>query len=308
MAVRRPLILDGSNNLIEMTDAQLNQVRDRCRYLYGASPSVTLSRVASAGSLSGFNDTRMQAGAYSTNASGYPAETTTAEPSTVTVTHDKISESVASTSQPADTNSVAFPVYNNGGNIRAMTATDMYDTFIYSAIDTIQGSTGQPGTYYIHTSTSLSGYTAVSTSSVFSDTRANTAYYTAAGIPETLDQPSTITNYYLLKANNMGAPSMSLPIYIRNSDKNLQQFTQGNIDTQLQNFMRHAAAGVTGTRLRFNVNGSGTIQGTGMVDTKLNGSGNYQTRFVSGNDYRAQEFPNGSAVTISTNYLRLNQT
>jgi len=250
----------------------------------------------------------MQAGAYSTNIAGYPAETTTAEPSTVTVTHDKISESVASTSQPADTNSVAFPVYNNGGNIRAMTATDMYDTFIYSAIDTIQGSTGQPGTYYIHTSTSLSGYTAVSTSSVFSDTRANTASYTAAGIPETLDQPSTITNYYLLKANNMGAPSMSLPIYIRNSDKNLQQFTQGNIDTQLQNFMRHAAAGVTGTRLRFNVNGSGTIQGTGMVDTKLNGSGNYQTRFVSGNDYRAQEFPNGSAVTISTNYLRLNQT
>ena len=30
-----------------------------------------------------------------------------------------------------------------------------------------------------------------------------------------------------------------------------------------------------------------------MVDTRLNGSGNYQTRFVNADDYRAQEFPNG---------------
>ena len=27
-----------------------------------------------------------------------------------------------------------------------------------------------------------------------------------------------------------------------------------------------------------------------MVDTRLDGSGNYQTRFVNANDYRAQEF------------------
>ena len=44
-----------------------------------------------------------------------------------------------------------------------------------------------------------------------------------------------------------------------------------------------------------------------MADTKLNGSGNYQTRFVGLDDYRAQEFPNGSAATISTYYLRINK-
>ena len=42
-----------------------------------------------------------------------------------------------------------------------MTLTDMYDTFIFPAIDTItRCAVGQPGTYRIHTSTSLSGYTA----------------------------------------------------------------------------------------------------------------------------------------------------
>ena len=36
--------------------------------------------------------------------------------------------------------------------------------------------------------------------------------------------------------------------------------------------------------------GSGNTRGSGIVDTKLNGSGNYQTRFVNADDYRAQEF------------------
>ena len=41
-----------------------------------------------------------------------------------------------------------------------------------------------------------------------------------------------------------------------------------------------------------------------MVDTRMNGS-NYQTRFVNANDYRAQEFPGGSATTVATYNLRI---
>ena len=48
----------------------------------------------------------------------------------------------------------------------------------------------------------------------------------------------------------------------------------------------------------------GTTRGTAMVDTRLDGSGNYQTRQV-GDDYRAQEFPNGSNSTITTYNLRI---
>ena len=46
-----------------------------------------------------------------------------------------------------------------------------------------------------------------------------------------------------------------------------------------------------------------------MVDTKLNGAGNYQQEYVNAtDDYRSQEFPNGSAVTISTYNLRITKT
>ena len=50
---------------------------------------------------------------------------------------------------------------------------------------------------------------------------------------------------------------------------------------------------------------TGNARGSSMVDTKLNGSGNYQTRYVNTNDYRAQEFPNGSPVTQNTYTIRI---
>ena len=307
MTVRTPLILDGSNNLIEMSTAQIDAVKDRCRYLYGASPSVTLSRVASNGGLGNLSDTRKQAGAMSTSVSSFPSEATTAEPSTVTVQRAHISESRTDTTATADTNSVAFPVYQTSGNIQAMTLTDVYDTFIYPAIDTITGAAGQPGTYYIHTATTLSGYTAVSNSIVYADTRADTSLYTAGGIGETLDQPTTVTSYYLLAADNIAAPSMEQMLFIRNSDKNIEQYTQAEMDGWLQNCMRHVASEVTGSKISYNLNGSGTNLGSGMADTILNGAGNHQTRYVGLDDYRAQEFPNGSAVTATTHRLKMEQ-
>ena len=243
----------------------------------------------------------------STSVSSFPSEATTAEPSTVTVQRAHISESRTDTTATADTNSVAFPVYQTSGNIQAMTLTDVYDTFIYPAIDTITGAAGQPGTYYIHTATTLSGYTAVSNSIVYADTRADTSLYTAGGIGETLDQPTTVTSYYLLAADNIAAPSMEQMLFIRNSDKNIEQYTQAEMDGWLQNCMRHVASEVTGSKISYNLNGSGTNLGSGMADTILNGAGNYQTRYVGLDDYRAQEFPNGSAVTATTHRLKMEQ-
>ena len=45
-----------------------------------------------------------------------------------------------------------------------------------------------------------------------------------------------------------------------------------------------------------------------MADTILTGSGDYQTRQVGGNDYSAQEFPNGSANTANTWFLKINKS
>jgi hypothetical protein len=323
MAFRYPLILDGSNNLKEMTAAQVTAVSDRVRYLYGANPSVTLSRVASGGNLGTITDTRKISGASSTStgnqntvddgAAEYTQEAGTAEPGSTTVNYARITQTKDDTTASVDTNNIAFPIYRNAdSNIRAMSLDDVIDTFINPAIDAITGnSQPQPGTYYIHTATSLSGYSAVSTSPVFSDTRADVGSFLAANIGiggTTQDFATTVTNYYLLSANNMAAPSMEQMLFIRNSDKNIEQYTQAEMDAWLQNCVRHTASegSGTGTRITYNYT-TGTNLGSGMNDTILNGSGNYQTRFVGVDDYRAQEFPNGSSTTSQTHRLKITQ-
>ncbi len=307
MAIRKPLKLD-STNLKEMSSTDTTNIISRMVYLYMTDPSVTLSVVANSGSLTAINDTRMQAGAMSTSNTAFPNEATTAEPSTVTVAFDKIDEATASLSAPADTNNIRFPVYTEtsiNNNIKSMSLADMYDTFVNIDAGGQQGASiqipaAQP--YKIHTSTTPpSGYTLVSSTPVFIDTRANTSLYTASGIPETLDQPQTITSYYLHKANGT-AVTAPTPLYI-DSNQNLKEYTAAEFDAVLKEIIRYTSVSLTSNTLRYFIGGAGTTCGTGMANTKLNGSGNYQTRQV-GDDYRAQEFPNGSVVTEATYYLK----
>jgi len=306
MAVRTPLKLDGSNNLIEMSSSDITAIKNQVRYLYGTDPSVDLSQVSSGGSLGTISDTRKSAGAFSSRVDRFPTEAETAEPGTVTVNYARINQSTENTTETADTNNKAFPVYQSSGNIYAMTRTDLYDTFIYPAIDTLTDGTDQPGTYRIHTSTSLSGHTLISSTPVFVDTRANTGAYTSGGIPEALDQPTTVTNYYLFRTNSGSAVSYTVPVFIR-TDNSLQQYTTANFDAILKNSVRHVASEVAGSRIRYSLS-AGNNRGSGMVNTILNGSGNYQQRFVNADDYRAQEFPNGSVTTASTTFLKIQQT
>ena len=203
MAVRKPLYV-SSGNLQEMDTTMVGQIVDQAVYQYSLSPSVALSVVGSSGTLAAITDTRKQAGAQSTSASSTPSEGTTAEPSTVTVTYDKVSETRTAGSPTSDTGKTWPVYYNSSGQIQAMNLTDVKDTFLHPAIDLLaSGSTGtqQGGTYHVSTSASVSGSTEVSGSStaIFTDTRANTGAYAAGSIPETLDQPTTITNYFLQK-------------------------------------------------------------------------------------------------------------
>ena len=101
MAIRVPL-KNNSGDLQEMTTAEVNEVVDQIVYQYSLNPSVSLSVVGSSGTLAAIADTRLQAGAQSTSISAFPNEATTAEPSVVTVTYDKISEAKASLSPTAD--------------------------------------------------------------------------------------------------------------------------------------------------------------------------------------------------------------
>lgn len=301
MAFRRPLYYDGSD-LREMTDTHIGQIRSRCVYLYGNNPSVDITVPSSGGDLGTINDTRKTAGASITRADRFATEGETAEPGTVTVGYSRLDENVESITQPADTNNRKNFLYQSSGDIHAMTNNDMYDTFYDSAINTLVDGSDRDGTYRIHTGTSLSGHTLISSTPVFSDTRANTGAYTQGGIGETLDQPFTVTNYYLFRTNqgHQGNPTYTSPLFIR-TDSDLQTHTLGGSDTVLAADMRYWGT----QKIRYSVNGGGNNRGSGIANTILNGSGNYQTRFVNTNDYRAQEFPNGTAVTANTYFLRI---
>ena len=189
-----------------------------------------------------------------------------------------------------------------------MSLTDYVDTFIYATLDamiTASESAATNGTYTIATSASVTNYAEASGAgtAVFLDTRADTSAYSAAGIPETLDQPTTVTSFFLQRANfSRTFPTQAL--LLTDSSGNLNQVDlssdTSSFNAILKNDIRHYAAEDTGGhKLSYNINGSGNARGTAMVDTRLNGSGNYQQLQV-GDDYRSQEFPNGSAATINT--------
>ena len=99
-----------------------------------------------------------------------------------------------------------------------------------------------------------------------------------------------------------------MPLFI-NSDNDLQTFVESTIDGLFTEWIRETAAESSdGYQISYTIetSGSGNSRGSAMVNTKLDGAGSHQTRQV-GDDYRAQEFPNGTAQTISTYNLRINK-
>lgn len=320
MPVRTPLYVDGTN-LREMSAAMIAEIKLRMFNLYLSNPSVTLSVVGSGGSLGSLTDTRLQAGVVSTSVSEFPTEATTAEPSIVSVSVARITQTVATDANPGAASLISFPIYYTPeGNIRTMNLQDMYDTFAFDVLNggwiTSDGSTVFTNglaiagvVYTISTATTVAGYTEVSGSStpVFSDTRANTSAFAAGDIPETEDQPTTIENYYLHRIN-AAVTAFTVPARITLLT-NIETPTTAAMETVYSSVIRYFAQAEVGYRLRYayGVNGSGTgvVCGSAMTDTRLDGAGNYQTLQPGGDDYRAQEFPDGTAQAINVYTLKL---
>ena len=311
MAVRTPLY-NNSGNIQEMDATQIQQIKDFCTLKFFSGNPVELQVDVGNGTIGSISDTRLQAGAASTSASSFPSEATTAEPSVVTVTQNNIKQILATTPTLTNDTGNLYPVYyDSQNNIQAMNLQDMKDTFIHPVIDTLastDNTSAQAGTYFISSSSTAADSVkqVVSATPLYTDTRADTSAYTAGGIGETLDQPTNITQYYLHK-NIRTSETLTYPLKIR-SDNDLQVYPTSDFDAMIQNLMVYTAlASTDGYTIRYEL-GTSTAnysKGTGIADTRLNGSGNYQTRFVNADDYRAQEFPDGSPTTINTYYLRL---
>ena len=313
MAVRRPVYLNNGN-IQQMDDTMFGLLKDRFRYEFQQAVPIGLSVVGSGGNLGTMTDTRMQAGASTTRADRFSTEAETNEPSQVSISYSKMNMNVSTApSITSDDGKRYFCYIDDDANVQAMTYQDVLDSIVRPVIDELTNGSNtnqQAGTYFIDTNATASGdETLVSGTPVFIDTRANVSAYTSSGIGETQDQPTTINSYYL-KKNTISSPSLSvLPLKIR-GDNDIQEFTLAEVNTIANELMRNETIdSAGGYKIRYNINGTGTNVGSGMIDTRLTGgSGNYQTRYVNTNDYRAQEFPDGTATTISTYFLKIQKT
>jgi len=303
-------------------DPYADQVSQRIAYLYSLNTTVTLSVVASGGSLGNIgSDTRMIAGAStSTTAAegGFAGEGATPNISSILGgTYARITQTVGSApALPVDTNLHRFPIMRlaTGGQYQSMTHDECLEFFIEPVIakmtsGTINANAG--GMYHISTSSNVSGSTLVSATPVFIDTRANASLYTSGGIGEVQDQPTTVSNYYLHKVTPAANTPDYMPVYWDYNGGYLKNMPLSMFDDifspMIQYYILNGSGLVdTDVRIRYNLNGSGTTMGTVMADTYLSGSSasGYTQRFVSTSDYRTQEFPNGTPATLNTYTLK----
>jgi len=342
MAVRRALLIKDSEAIKEYTDTERDNIHQFIAKCYASANQntggVKLHFVNSSGSLSAMTDTRMQSGtsvettgdqdAVDDGAAEYADEATTPEPTSFTQeTFDKIDQTRINPLNgftPSDWNSwTVKPVYMESDSvIREMSFQDVLDTFIDPVIDNIVSGTTSAlagGTYFISTNTSETNCSNLGV--VFIDTITDmdpaTTTITAANIGEdgTVQQgaATTQTTYRLFRNNGVSiTPKRPLVIdYTSNGRTNpggLREMTHTEMVDLFCQLIRQQVFDGTGNTLTYSINGSGTAKGTSMVDTRLNGSGTYTTLFVDANDYRAQEFPDGTASAAQTYTLRLNRT
>ena len=318
MTARNPLYHD-SGNLIEMSSTQLLEWQRAAIQQYAANPSVVIT-VGSGNIGTTLSDTRFRSSTATQQASSFA---TAGSLGTVTTNFNKIVQTITNPSVLSDTGK-SFPVYYDGsGSIQAMSLADFLDTFIKPAIVLMTASSEANagdfgGTFAISTSSSAaSGFTNVSSTAVFIDTRANTGSFSSGqigGSGSTQDHSSTVNSFFMNKDNGDAiTPSQNL-LYVDSNNDLREYATSGDDATDildiLEQFIRDLAASddsASDHNIRYNINGSGNTRGTSMTDTKLNGSGSQTNRFVGGNDYRSQRFPNGSATTISTFNFKINR-
>ena len=325
----------------QMDTASVDNVHGFATYAYGQNPSARLEVNTANGSLMGgqpFVDTYYVAGAYSTRVDRYATEAETANIVLTTDNYNRLRLVHDAASLPTgDTNNLQYPlvlwneVYgydvtnasadDSLTHFRAMNRQDFIDTFVTPALSRMESdgfwnasqNKEQNGTYFITTSTNPANATRVSTTAVAVNSEANPSAYTASGIPEAVKQTTDI-NYYIAKVDY---PATAYDVYdSEQSTYDLPLYFDAGTE-QIYSHTPTSWANLLGPYLRyyFRTPGSGyytsyaltgtTQKGSTYVDTRLTNSSTYQQRFVNANDYRTQEFPNGTQTTISANTQRL---
>jgi len=346
MTARNPLYVDGTD-LIEFTTDQMTGLKKLARSVYAENPSVRLANFTDSGGSSAglitLTNTNRIAGTYATAGATYPVppNTTVNTDNYNTIGVDTSQHSLATIDKLVDSNNIGFALYYDGsGNLRAMTDSDFIDTFITPAIADYDGVTAIGdndfgGLYSVSTSaTDSDGANVIGPlSSVRTgnppypsegSTNANTFFYreevpdvslyTAAGIPEALEQNLAVTDYYLYYGSatrNITEP-VNIPAFAYNTSGDIYSPDSDYFIQKLQHGMRWATVYSPGSILSYELQdsaaGPGAARGTSMLDQDVpsDGTGEIRrNRFVNSNDYRSQFHPTGATTTVNTYQLRL---
>ena len=329
MTVRRALVTKDAEAIKEYTNTERDNIHQVIAKCYADDPSVLLSYVSgNNGNLTGFVDTRFRSGPVSTDVSAFPAETTTGEPEEINVaTYDYISQTRTNPATGFTSTTwnswTAKPVYMETDSIiREMSFQDVLDTFIDPVIGNIvSGTTGANagGSFFVSTSTSETNCTQLGL--IFTDTVTKLSLYSAASIgtdgtyQDHVDTSSTV-NYYLHK-NDGVAVAKRLPLVIdytsngRNNPAGLREMTSAEFDDLFCKLIIQEAYDGTGNTLSYAIDGSGTTKGSAITNRSMSGvTGDHTTRQVTPglDDYRAQEFANGTVSVKDTWRLKLDRT
>lgn len=337
MAVRTPLFLaapDGEplQQILEFAQEQTNAVNQFAAYAFSQYPR-ELRTTGSTGTLlanQGFSDSYYIAGASTTRTDRFSTEAETPNISIATDTYSRIRQLDYTSAPTGDVNNLQFPLYlyNDGTdwNLRAMSRTDFIDTFVTPVLGNFAGGgTGitKSGTYFMTTNPTPANATIVATPAAVNSI-ADVAAYSAAGIGEALKQ-TTDTNYYLAKveydATAYGAyntdtlpNNWELPLTYDAGTENILQHSPLTWANLLGPFLQYyLSGGSPANEINYlvvdsDVGADGVAAGTAYVDTRRVPTGTgYTQLFVNADDYRTQEFPNGSeSVVAGTNkYFRI---
>lgn len=301
MAFRRPLYVEDSGHLREMSDDQINKLRALATWKYAETNNLKFSDTFT------ISDTRLEAGKMVAHNYAYIAESGTPDISTVTVNTLAPTSSIKTEiAAPHDTG-YTYPVYFDGSDIKAMSQEDFFDTIISGAIEMLtssEPSSTTHGTYEVRgfsgtysSIPAVSGYTGIQLVSI--DTRADLTKYDT--IPEELDQYESITSYYLYRKNRSNTPAEYTAPVFATSTGNLRAFTHNDneLNTALS-LIFNATTSITGSRIKYDWEPGGRARGT-VLDTTHDGSGKYVTsHYGSTYAYHSQEWPNGEVITANT--------
>ena len=321
MAVVKPLFINSDNNLQEMTDAQVLLHKQKAIYQYSLDPSALLTVVSNSGAnMAAITDTRLKSGVSVVSVSADPSGSAGAPSATTDVSFDKINFAYdTSSGQTEDSDNRAFPIYRNSdGDIRAMSLDDMKDTFLHPAIDLMvvadasADDSNVAGTYRIHTASSLTDFTEVSgaNTAIFTDTTSTGFAAGSIGTAGTTQtgSSSSVQSFFLLRRNGTDVDTNSIKLAQINSDGDIQEYSDGGTEL-LGNWLKFTAGqSGDGYKITYAIGASvsGTQRGSSILNKQL-GSTVTSTTLVNADDYRAQQFPSGSATTTNTYLFKINK-